>query len=204
LSKISIIGFGGHTESIINLLLISYNFKKISIYDDSFSNDTKESINLIPLIGSIDKVTEEQDVVLSIGDNTLRKKYFKYFEKQVISNSLFHLASFQEKDVNIGNSNQIFANSYINSKVIIGKNNIINSGAIIEHGSEIGSHNHISVGVKICGKVNIGDSCYIGAGAVIIDKILICSNVIIGAGSVVISNITIAGTYVGNPVRKIK
>jgi UDP-N-acetylbacillosamine N-acetyltransferase len=204
LSKISVIGFGGHTKSLINILLTTSKYQKISIYDDSFSVDIQETINLIPLVGTIDKVTEDQDIVLSIGDNILRKKYFKYFEKQVIRNSLFHRTSFQEKDANIGNSNQIFANSYINSQVIIGKNNIINSGAIIEHGSEIGSHNHISVGVKICGKVNIGDSCFIGAGAVIIDKISICSNVIIGAGSVVINNITIAGTYVGNPVRKIK
>jgi acetyltransferase-like isoleucine patch superfamily enzyme len=46
--------------------------------------------------------------------------------------------------------------------------------------------------------------CLIGAGAVILDKLSICNNVIIGAGSVVIRDINDAGTYVGNPIRRIK
>jgi len=44
----------------------------------------------------------------------------------------------------------------------------------------------------------------IGAGAVVTDKISICDNVIIGAGSVVIRDIEDAGTYVGNPAKRIK
>ena len=68
----------------------------------------------------------------------------------------------------------------------------------------MGSHNHVSIGAKICGRVTIGNMCLIGAGAVIIDKLSICDNVTIGAGAVVIRDIENAGTYVGNPLRKIK
>ena len=204
MTKIAIIGSGGHTISSINLLLNYFNSDDICIYDNSFVEDKQEVINSIPLIGSIDDIELDQDVFLSIGDNNLRKKYFLKFKNQIIRNTIFHSDSLQEKDITYGVANQIFAYSYINSQVIIGDNNIINTGTIIEHEAKIGNHNHISIGAKICGRSTIGNMCLIGAGAVILDKLSICDNVIIGAGSVVIQDIKDAGTYVGSPAKRIK
>ena len=204
MTKIAILGFGGHTRSSINLLLNYFNSGDISIYDDSFVEGRQEMINSIPLIGSVNGIKASQDIFLSIGDNTLRKKYFLKFKNQIIRNTIFHSDSLQEKNITFGVANQIFAHSYINSQVTIGDNNIINTGAIIEHEAIVGNHNHISIGVKMCGRSAIGNDCLIGAGAVVVDKISICDNVIIGAGSVVIRDIEDAGTYVGNPAKRIK
>ena len=203
--KIAVIGAGGHTRSSINLLLNYFDSNDIGIYDNYFSKDNKqEIINSIPLIGNIDDIQLDQDIFLSVGNNSLRKKYFLKFKDQIIKNTIFHSDSLQEKDVEFGISNQIFAYSYISSQVTIGDNNIINTGAIIEHEAIVGNHNHISIGVKICGRSTIGNMCLIGAGAVILDELSICDNVVIGAGSVVIRDIKDAGTYVGNPVKRIK
>ena len=203
--KIAVIGAGGHSRSSINLLLNYFDSHDIGIYDDSFVKDSKqEAISSIPLMGNIDDIKLNQGVFLSVGDNSLRKKYFLKFKDQIIKNTIFHSDSLQEKNVKFGISNQIFAHSYISSQVIIGDNNIINTGAIIEHEATVGSHNHISVGVKICGKSSIGNMCFIGAGAIIIDKLSICDNVTIGAGSVVTRDIKEAGTYVGSPAKKVK
>ena len=204
MTKIAIIGSGGHTISSINLLLNYFNSDDICIYDNSFVEDKQEVINSIPLIGSIDDIELDQDVFLSIGDNNLRKKYFLKFKNQIIRNTIFHSDSLQEKDITYGVANQIFAYSYINSQVIIGDNNIINTGAIIEHETVLGNHNHIAVGAKICGRSAVGNMCLIGAGAIVVDKISICDNATIGAGSVVIQDIKDAGTYVGNPAKRIK
>ncbi len=204
MTKIAIIGSGSHTRSSTNLLLNYFGSSDMCIYDDSFVEDEQEIINSIPLIGSVSDIEPSQDIFLSIGDNNLRKKYFLKFKKQIIRNTVFHNSSLQEKNIIYGVSNQVFAHSYINSQVIIGDNNIVNTGAIIEHEAVVGSHNHISIGAKICGRSIIGDMCLIGAGAVILDKLSICNNVIIGAGSVVIRDINDAGTYVGNPIRRIK
>jgi sugar O-acyltransferase (sialic acid O-acetyltransferase NeuD family) len=203
-NKIAIIGAGSHTRSSINLLLTYFNGSDMSIYDDSFVEGTQEVINSIPLVGSVDDVSLKQSVFLSIGDGAERKRYFLKFKDQILKANIFHSSVLQEEGVIYGISNQFFAHSYINSQVAIGDNNIINTGAIIEHEAAVGSHNHISVGVKICGRSSIGDMCFIGAGAIIIDKLSICDNVTIGAGSVVIRDIKEAGTYVGNPAKKVK
>jgi len=204
LTKIAILGSGGHTRSSINLLLNYFDSRDIGIYDNSFVEDQQEIINSIPLIGSINDIESSQDIFLSIGGNNLRKKYFLKFRNQIIRNTIFHSVSLQEKDITHGIANQVFAHSYINSQVIIGDNNIINTGAIIEHEAIVGNHNHISIGAKICGRSTIGNMCLIGAGAVILSNLSICDNVIIGAGSVVIRDINNAGTYVGNPVKRVK
>lgn len=204
LNKIAIIGSGGHTVSSINLLLNYFDKDDFCIYDNSFVEGKQEIINSIPLTGSIDDIELDQEIFLSIGDCNLREKYFLNFKNQIIRDTIFHSNSLQEKNIKYGIANQIFAHSYINSQVIIGDNNIINTGAIIEHEASIGNHNHISIGAKICGRSTVGNKCLIGAGSVIVEKLSICDNVIIGAGAVVIRDINDAGTYVGNPVRRIK
>ena len=204
MSKIAIVGSGGHVRSSTNLLLKYFDNDDMFIYDDSFIEGKQEMVNLIPLMGNINDIKLDRSVFLSIGDNNLRKKYFLRFQNQIIRKNLFHDSSLQEKGVIFGVSNQVYAHSYINSQVKIGDNNIINTGVIIEHESIIGDHNHLSIGVKICGRSAIGNMCTIGAGAVILDQLSICDNVIIGAGSVVIRDVKNAGTYVGSPLKRIK
>lgn len=203
MKKIYIIGAGGHTRSLLNIL----NKKKYSaagIFDDNYKPDSKEYISEVKLIGKISDIKPGYNLVLSIGDNGRRKRLFINYYKQLLKTNIIHPKATIESKVKIGVCNQIFANTVINSHVKIGDNNIINTASIIEHESVIASHNHISVGAIICGRVMIGNGCFIGAGAVIIDKINMCDNVTIGANAVVIDSIDRPGTYVGNPARRIK
>jgi UDP-N-acetylbacillosamine N-acetyltransferase len=202
-NKLVIIGAGGHTRSVINLLPGDL-FEVTGIYDDSFNTGQKETICGIPVIGKIKDIKADELVVISSGDNEKRELYFRNYYGQLFKKNLVHQTAFIEKTAHLGEANQVLARVYVNTNTSIGSNNILNSGCIIEHEVMIGNHNHISVGTLICGRVNIGDHCFIGAGAVVIDKLSICSNVIIGANSVVVRNITEPGTYAGNPPRRIK
>lgn len=202
MKKIAIIGAGGHTRSLINVLELN-NFKIEGVYDDAFDSSKKELINGYLLRGCVDNVPRNAQLILSIGDNTKRKELFAFFGKQIYKKSLIHPSSILEKKVLLGSSNQILAKVYINSHAKLGDNNIINTSAIIEHEVSIGSHNHLAVGVILCGRVQIGNCCFIGAGAVLVDKISICDNVTVGANSTVIRDIIKPGIYVGSPARRI-
>jgi len=204
MNYIALIGAGGHTRSSINLLKQHFPDICYSIYDDSFKSEQIEYINNIKISGKISAVNTCKKIFLSIGNNKLRAEYFSLFNTKILKENLIHKTAFLEENIELGVSNQVFAMTYINSNVHIGDNNILNSSVVIEHEVIIGSHNHISVGAKICGRVSIGNNCFIGAGAIVIDKISICDNVIIGAGAVVIKNINKPGTYIGNPIRKVR
>ena len=205
MKSITIIGAGGHTRSSINLLKQYFANASFSIYDDNYNHKVKDYIDDVKVVGTISNINNTmQDIFLSVGDNKKREEYFNTFHKIIVKENLIHSSSYMEKDIKIGVSNQLFANTYINSYVEIGDNNIINTSAILEHEVKMGSHNHISVGAKLCGRVSLGSRCFVGAGAIIIDKLSICDDVTIGAGAVIINDIKEAGTYVGNPARKIK
>lgn len=202
-SKVNVVllGSGGHSRSVVCLLQACH--KDVDgVYDVSYKKGTKELICGVPLSG-VDPPLEKK-IVLAIGDNHKRREAFEKYSNRILQPNVIHPSSLLEKNSVIGNSNLVFANVLINCETTIGNNNIINSGCIIEHEAQVGDHNHISVGAILCGRVKIGSNCFIGAGAVVIDSVKICDNVTVGAGSVVIRDITEAGTYAGNPARKIK
>lgn len=204
MKNIAIIGAGGHTKSSINLLKQYFKNGSFKIYDDNYKTNKNETIHGVELVGTCKKITKNEMIFLSIGDNQKREKQFMIYNNQLIVENLIHSTAYLEEGIYMGISNQIYANTYINAYVKIGDNNIINTSAILEHEVNLGSHNHISIGVRLCGRVKIADRCFVGAGAIVIDKVSICSDVIIGAGAVIIKDITQSGTYVGNPARKIK
>jgi len=204
LNKLAIIGSGGHTRALLVLVEKHFGSGGAAIYDDSFEAGKDEHISLVPLVGKIRDIPADQKIILSMGDNAMRKGYFFQFRQQIVHESLSHDTAFREVNSIIGGGNQFYANSYVGAEVKVGDNNILNSGSIVEHESSIGSHNHISVGAKICGRSHLGSTCLVGAGAVILDKVSICDEVVIGAGSIVTSDILHPGVYIGTPAVRIK
>lgn len=200
--ELYIIGAGGHCQSVISCFSESHHFS--GIYDVSFNPKMKEDVLNIPLIGQTSNLPKDKKVVIAVGDNHNRAAIYKQFTGNIEKKSIIHKSAIVSPQVIIGNSNQIFPNVFINVGVEIGVNSILNTGCIIEHGTKLGSHNHISIGAVIAGRVEIGDFVFVGANSTIIENIKITSGVIIGAGGVVVKNITEPGTYVGNPLRKIK
>ena len=94
--------------------------------------------------------------------------------------------------------------SIITTNVKIGKQCQLHTRAVLSHSVEVGDFFTALPNVFVAGNVIIGDRVFIGAGTSVREKTKICSDVIIGMGSVVIKDITEQGTYIGNPLRKIK
>ena len=201
--SVYIFGAGGHTRSLISLL-INCGFEIPGIYDETYTSSHKEIINSIQLLGELSNYKSKDNLVLSYGDNKKRKDLFLKYSNEVYKGNICHSTSFIDVTAKLGQSNFVFARTILNANVNIGDNNIINTAAILEHEVELGSHNHISVGTIICGRSKIGNHCFIGAGAVVNDKLEICDHVTIGSNAVVINSIKESGVYVGNPVRKIR
>jgi UDP-N-acetylbacillosamine N-acetyltransferase len=204
MSKISVIGAGGHSRSSLKLVQSYFSDYEIEVFDNNYNGRRAELIKNCCLVGSEEDISCDSLIFLSIGDNDRRAILFKKYYDRIIKNNLKHSSSIIEDEVNFGISNQIYANTYFNLYVKIGDNNIINTSAILEHEVVIGNHNHISVGAKICGRTQIGNKCFVGAGAILIDRISIGDCVTIGAGAVVINDILESGVYAGVPAKKIK
>ena len=202
MKRIAVLGAGGHTRSLLNLLDAG-KYRIEGIYDRNFQENCREAIGPYPLQGGPDDISGAE-IVISSGNPMVREEFYRRYSERILGDNLFHPLAVVEKNVSLGRCNQLFAGSYVNSFTRVGDNNVINSGALVEHECVIGSHNHLAVGACIAGRVTIGDLCLIGAGAVLVDTIAVCSKAIIGAGAVVVDDIREPGTYVGCPARRIK
>lgn len=103
----------------------------------------------------------------------------------------------------LGVGNIFCANTVLTTDIVVKDFVHINLSSTIGHDSSVGSFTTVSPGVNISGNVHLSERVFVGAGVTIIERMTVCEDAILGMGSSVTKSITQAGTYFGNPARKI-
>ena len=198
--KIVMFGCGGHSRSVIDVLLAIKPQATVTFVDENAREGEKiYGFNVYREYS----LGDSEQIFMAIGDNKARKRKLEQIgDKNLISiiSNTAHLGhdSSIEKGCFLGNF------CHMGPEAVIGRNTIINTASIIEHEVKIGAHCHIGPNATISGRCTIGDLVFVGVGATVKDNVTICSNVVIGAGSTVVENIVKPGTYLGIPARRIK
>lgn len=192
-------GASGHCKVIIDILK-SNNHDIGAIFDDFPKYDILEGIPVLEASKMIKSLSNE--IIISIGDNSLRKKVVSKVVNPFFS--AIHKTAVLSNNSLIGKGSVIMAGVIVNSSVEIGDHCIVNSGAIIEHDCVINNFCHISPNASLAGNVVIGEGTHVGIGAIIIQGIKIGKWVTIGAGAVIIKDIPDFVVVVGNPGKIIK
>lgn len=202
MNSLLIVGAGGHGKVVCDLAKNYYS--EIIFADDGKVGS--EVLGCKVKFSVEDALNNEKcDFIIAIGNNETRKKLFlKFIEKGFTPVTLVHPSAIIGEEVEIGRGTVVFANAVINPQAKIGVGCIINTSALIEHDCEIGEFTHICPAAKMAGTVKIGQECFIGIGSVIINNISVESRITVGAGTIVVKDLIDAGTYVGNPAKKIK
>lgn len=200
-----IIGAGGHSKVVIDILSEYKQFNFLGLLDDNSNIHGqlvlgKKILGEVEYIKSFDKSSTR--FIISIGDNKVRRQLFDklikwgYIPVNVISKS----ASVSQY-AKLGNGLIINAGVRIHPDVLIGDNVIIGLNATISHDVIIERDVHISPGVHVTGSVHIETGVDIGTGAVILPGVRVGRDSIIGAGAVVTKDIPSCCTAVGVPAR---
>lgn len=176
----------------------------IAFLDDD--NDIKSSMGF-EIIGksvSAYKYLNEYEIVVGIGNNTIREEIQMELESAGASiATLIHPTAVIGEQVELSKGTVIMAGSVINCCTKIGKGCIVNTGSTMHHDNIIEDYVHISPGTKIAGSVKIGKGTWLGIGSVISNNINIISGCKVGAGAVVVNDIMESGTYIGIPARRV-
>jgi acetyltransferase EpsM len=207
--KIAIIGQGGHSKVIHDIISSNAEYQVIGYLDDKYENITfSENHYFAPIVYAKQLIKSISNIkfVIAIGDNKIRKKIadelglsFGYYA------TLIHNSAIVSPSVWIGCGTVIMANTVINAGAQIGNHTIINTCSVIEHDNKIGNFVHISPNATLTGTVQIEDGVHIGAGATMIPNVCIGEWSVIGAGATVIKDIPSDCTAVGTPAKiKIK
>lgn len=197
--KLIVFGCGGHSRSVIDVLIAMKDNAEIIFVDENAMDG--EKIYGFSVVKNYD--ISDEDVFFALGDNLHRKMIYDTIGRNnlisIISDKS-HVGIYSE----IGKGTFIGNYCHIGPHVKIGDNTIINNGAVVDHEVIIGNHCHIGPNSTVSGRSCIEDLVFLGVGATVVDKVRICSNVVIGAGATVTKHITEPGTYVGAPAKRIK
>lgn len=185
-------GASGHSKVILDIIQQN-NDVVTAIFDD---NPKVSQIDGIP-VNKIETIDENQEAIVSIGNNEIRKKITEKFAFRY--QLAIHQNAVVSKTSKISEGTVVMANAVINPGADIGRHCIINTGAIVEHDCKIGDFVHISPNAALAGNVTVGEGSHIGIGAVVIQGLRIGNWATIGAGAVIIHDVPNFATVVGNP-----
>ncbi|WP_216725583.1 acetyltransferase [Synechococcus sp. WH 8016] len=208
-SKLLVLGAGGHAKVVAETALASGHVSDICFLDDHFYNSTQEALTLgRPVLGPLDFVFEKacideySEVVVAIGHATTRLRWIKSLIAAGYSlPSVVHPTAFVSPSVQIGPASVVFAHVAMQAQASIGMGVILNTGCSIDHDCKLDDAVHICPGARLAGEVHVGKRSWIGIGASVINQIRIGSDVTIGAGAAVVTDIPDGITAVGVPAR---
>lgn len=200
-----LIGDSGHAK-VIEDCIIANAHKVIAKLDDKYTSIFKEGpYTKGPLSCIEDLIGDNTKVIVSIGNNSIRKKIINRLKlKQEQYGIVIHPSAIISPSVTIQSGTVIMPNVVINADSQIGEHVILNTACVVEHDCKIDDFSHISPGAILTGGVNVGEGTQIGAKSSVLPLVKIGYWSMIGAGSVVIKSIENNVTAVGVPAKVIK
>jgi sugar O-acyltransferase (sialic acid O-acetyltransferase NeuD family) len=200
-----LLGASGHAKVIIDSIEQAGQYHIQGLFDKNKAL-WGQTLSGYPILGDFEVLPDsETELLIAIGDNTIRYKlYKKLVEQGIVFGTVTHPSSTISRGVAIRPGTVMMAGTVVNADTIIGAQVIINTCASVDHDCQISTAVHIAPGVRICGGVSIGERTFVGAGAVVIPNIRIGADVIVGAGATVVRDIPDAVVIMGTPARIIK
>jgi acetyltransferase EpsM len=206
MKKVILIGDGGHSKVIREIISRNEEYSITAILDDKFEYEEEVSGIIRGPVSMVDLLNDEQTkVIVAIGNNTVRKRVVE--ELTLPSDSYLTIidpSAVISATAVIGSGTVVMPNAVINADAVIGDHCIINTGSITEHENKVGNFVHLSPNATLTGNVLIKEGVHIGAAATIIPGMTVGEWSVIGAGSTVIRNIPPESKAVGSPARIIK
>jgi sugar O-acyltransferase (sialic acid O-acetyltransferase NeuD family) len=206
-----LIGGGDFAKKVIRLINTNTNYEIIGytdINDGGSLFDVPYIGNDLDLIQLKNKYKVKLAVICIAGNIKIKFKreqlISKYIENGFSFPSIISKNAKIDSTVVYGSGVLVFDDAFVDFETNIGDYSVINLKVLICHHTEIGKNCVISPMTIVGGRTKIGKDCFIGINATVNPLITIADNIVIGSGSLVNKNLNIQGTYVGNPLKKIK
>lgn len=212
--KLLLVGGGGHCKSCIDVILEEGRFDIAGIVESSGFPDSERDKKILgyPIIGTDDDLPElvkiYPEFLITIGQISGAAARIGLFDRitelgghfPVIVSPYAHVS----RSAVVSSGTIVMHHAVINAEARVGKNCIINTGALVEHESVTGDHCHISTYAILNGRCTVGSRTFIGSHTVLANDVAIAHDSLVSAGSVVLKTLTESGTYIGNPLKRIR
>ncbi|MFA6126536.1 MAG: acetyltransferase [Bacteroidales bacterium] len=212
--KLILIGGGGHTKSCIDVIQAEDRFDIAGIVESQGYQVSGIGFQVMgyPIIGTDDDlpglIREYKNALITVGQIQQPAVRIKLFNLIRDLGGVFPVIispnAYVSKTALIGAGTIVMHHAIVNTGAIIGMNCILNTGSLVEHEASVGDHCHISTYAILNGQCRVGNRNFIGSRTVLSNNVTVTDDILVSAGSVVLRSLENPGTYIGNPLRKIR
>lgn len=212
--KLILIGGGGHCKSCIDVIQAEGRFEIAGIVENARYQATGNENRVMgyPVIGTDDDlpqlVREFRNVLITVGQIHEPGVRMKLFSRIHDLGGVFPVIispnAYVSRTAVIGVGTIVMHHAIVNAEAVVGMNCILNTGSLVEHEASVGDYCHISTYAILNGQCRVGNRTFIGSRAVLSNNTSVADDTLVSAGSVILRSIVNPGTYVGNPIRKIR
>jgi sugar O-acyltransferase (sialic acid O-acetyltransferase NeuD family) len=212
--KLILIGGGGHCKSCVDVIQAEGRFDIAGIVESTGYQLPVAGHQVLgyPIIGTDEDlpglIKEYGNALITVGqiqNPAVRVKLFSLIRE--LGGTFPVIVSpnaYVSRTAMIGSGTIVMHHSVVNTEAVIGVNCILNTGSLVEHEASVGDHCHISTYAILNGQCRVGNRTFIGSRSVLSNNTEIAADTLVSAGSVVLRSLDNPGTYIGNPLRKIR
>jgi len=209
LSKLLILGAGGHGKVVAECALFSGIYKKIAFLDDDQKVRGKLILGSCSVIGAFRDaealLNEFPEAFVALGNNKSRVELIQYLKNLGFRiPSLIYPTAYVSRFSYIGIGTIIMAGAVVNANAWIGVGGIINTSASVDHDCVLGRGVHLSPGARLGGMVTVGDFSWICIGACVVNNVCVGEGTVVAAGASVIGDVGNRMLVGGVPARELK
>lgn len=194
---ILIFGAGGHSKSVIEIIIQQNKYIIAGILDDN-TNLIGSKVFDTPVIGTrilltklFEKgISEVANCVGGILDISVRVRIYELLKNAGYSfPGIIHSRACIEQSAIVREGVQVFANAYVGAEAVLGEKCIVNTNAVVSHDCIIGAYTHIAPGALLAGHVHVGEQTLVGMGVTTLIGVKIGSRVRIGNGAIILADV---------------
>ncbi|MEK4286990.1 MULTISPECIES: acetyltransferase [Paenibacillus] len=191
MSKLLILGAGGHGKVVADAALSTGTWDEIAFLDNNKElNDVLGKAVLGGFESYMDHREDYSAAFVAIGNNVTRMIWLERLERAGYEiPSIIHPSSTISRFSQIERGSVIMAGVVVNASTKVGKGCILNTSSSIDHDCILENGVHISPGVNVCGTVHVKSCSWLGVGSKVLNNVTIGFNVIVAAGTIVIKDI---------------
>lgn len=170
----------------------------------SDSHFSESEVMGVPVIRRSEFDAATYNVVVAIGDPALRKSYIEKLPAKTTFQTVIHPSVVLSKWIEMDEGVIIMAGCVLTCNIKIGKHVHLNRHTTIGHDCVLSDYFTTAPAAVVSGNCRFGEVVYLGTNACVKQGVSITDNVTIGMGAVVTKSVDQAGTYIGNPLRKLE
>jgi len=209
--NVAVIGGGGHSKVIIDILEKMGGMRIVGIVDANLPMDQHVlGYEVLGRDADLCRLISDrgiQGLVMAIGDNWRRSRIVASIQSicpTIEFPNAIHPSAELAKNVHLGIGSVFMAGCVVNSEAAIGNFCILNTNCSVDHDGKVGDFASFAPNSCAGGAVKVGDFTAVCLGANIIDRLTIGSHTVVGAGATVLCDLPSHVVAYGTPARIVR